>query len=162
MMQNKKTVELICVIYIFILLIMSIPIREYFMGGLFTYSNISIIEYFKYNINIFPFRTICNYIDMYVKGNVNVEYVIYNTLGNIVLFMPVGILLKLRDLTVIRIVFISMICALLMETLQIVTKCGSFDIDAVILRVGGAIIGFIITICFAYIIRRCIACVKNQ
>jgi glycopeptide antibiotics resistance protein len=99
-----------------------------------------------YHYNLIPFQTIKLYI-------VNRAYFdlgtwISNLFGNIVMFIPLGIIIPTLNNRFLKILlFLTAIIAILLavELLQMVMKVGSFDVDDVILNTIGAIIGFIFT-----------------
>lgn len=100
-------------------------------------------NYLKYNFNIIPFETITQY--LFRAPHIN--YAVYNIGGNILAFMPLGFLLpilfkKIRSFK--SIILSSLGVSFLIETIQIVTWLGSFDIDDLILNVLGGLIGFLI------------------
>ncbi len=104
-------------------------------------------EYLELNFNIIPFATINNYILALKNNNLTNSTFIYNIFGNILAFAPLAFFLprlfksmdkwyKFFILTSIFIIFI--------ETMQMITMSGSFDIDDYILNILGAIILYII------------------
>ena len=92
--------------------------------------------------------TIHNYFSVVKQGPENPYFVhcVINLLGNVLLFIPAGWLLP-KVFPYQRNVFRFMVtCAgliLLVETLQLFTLLGSFDIDDVILNLCGMLAGFI-------------------
>ena len=96
-------------------------------------------------INLIPFKTVYEYIDKIINNRINVDTVIANLVGNIILFLPMGAFLpclfqKLRPfkktiLTVLVIVFV-------IESTEILFAMGSFDIDDFIFNLSGAMIGY--------------------
>lgn len=101
----------------------------------------------RLNTNLTPLLTIRNYIFV-IRKNTNPELVrhcIINLGGNIFLFIPAGYLLP-RIFPKQRNFFLFLItCAvsiLLVETAQLFSLLGSFDIDDLILNLAGMVIGF--------------------
>lgn len=97
------------------------------------------------NYNFIPFKTIYLYIMYYDKFNLSTWLI--NLLGNIVVFIPFGILLPLLNMQLTKIfkflmTFITGI--LILEILQITFEVGSFDIDDIILNSIGGLIGLAI------------------
>ena len=78
-------------------------------------------------------------------GSLNIGIPIRNLLGNLIMFLPMGIYLpyyikkinKVGGFTILMIILLFII-----EVIQVVTKRGSFDIDDFILNMLGALIGF--------------------
>jgi glycopeptide antibiotics resistance protein len=103
------------------------------------------ITVWEKNANIIPFRTIFNYIVGFEHYNFNI--IIDNTLGNVLIFFPLGIFLPIlfkRYTTFNRAVTVSLITSFIIEALQLILRIGQFDIDDVILNGIGSIIGFLV------------------
>ncbi|MBS4220228.1 VanZ family protein [Bacillus sp. FJAT-49711] len=101
------------------------------------------IEFLKQNSNIVPFKNTIEYITG--SERFNMDIIINNTLGNILIFLPLGILLPLlfkRYSRFLKVIVASIVISFTIETLQIVLKLGQFDIDDVILNTIGSILGF--------------------
>jgi glycopeptide antibiotics resistance protein len=99
-------------------------------------------EEFRYNIT--PFSTIKNYFTYY--DHFPFEIWLMNIAGNIGVFVPFGILIpllypKLRNVFFFTFTFLLGITCL--ETLQLISKLGSFDVDDIILNTCGAVIGLL-------------------
>ena len=108
------------------------------------------------NINFTPFHTIKNYYYVVEQGvsHPYFTHCLINLLGNILLFVPAGWLLpgvfhKQRNF--FRFIFTCTGLILLVEVLQLVTLLGSFDIDDLILNLGGMALGWI---CFMLFSRK--------
>ena len=95
--------------------------------------------------NFIPLNTIKLYINGY--GLINQNIIIDNILGNILLFIPIGLLPMLSKSSKGRAfsVFIGgLILSLLFEVLQYISGMGVCDIDDIILNTFGVLIGIII------------------
>ena len=98
------------------------------------------------NINLVPFRTIGGYMDRLYNsaGKLNHQAVI-NLGGNVIMFIPLGFLLpfvsdrakKLKNCFVMTFVLL-----MLVETVQLSTLLGSFDIDDLLLNMIGIFMGW--------------------
>ena len=104
--------------------------------------------YLQWFVNFHPFRSIYEvYIRGFVKGYVNVGYMLLNLLGNICAFMPFSFFLPLFFKTQ-RHWFVFLPTMLLVvstvEALQFCFMVGSCDVDDLILNVGGALLLFAI------------------
>ena len=105
------------------------------------------IEYAFYSVNLVPFSTIMSYINAIANNTMNIDIPVKNLLGNLLLFLPMGIYLpcilkKLRSFkSTMLCIFILLVGV---ELIQFVTMRGAFDIDDLILNMLGALIGFII------------------
>jgi len=97
----------------------------------------------NYMYNITPFATIKNYFTYF--DHFNVTTWIINIFGNIGVFVPFGLLLPIyypRMQNFFLFTFLFLIGITILETIQVSTRRGSFDVDDVILNTTGALIGF--------------------
>lgn len=99
----------------------------------------------RLTVNWVPFRTISNYMSSYARGFTSRNVVIDNIIGNVVIFIPTGILMPLlfkglrRILPFTGIIFLTVCCV---EVFQFISGTGSFDVDDIILNVFGALLGW--------------------
>lgn len=139
----KKVLNIaVKVSFVFYFLVLCIIL---FLGQRGHFSNLSIWEYALMRMNIIPFKTITEYISAIFTGSMNLDIPIKNLLGNLILFLPMGIYLPLffKKSRKFLSFFIMMIIILLaVEIIQLFTGRGSFDIDDLILNLSGAFIGF--------------------
>ena len=94
-------------------------------------------------INLVPFKSTIRYLTEF--DSYNLDIVLMNTLGNVIIFIPFGFLLPLlfkqiNNVKMASKIFIKFI--LLIELLQLITFTGVFDIDDIILNMLGALIGY--------------------
>ena len=92
--------------------------------------------------NFIPFHTI----QLYLKTNLRAEYSIENLLGNIIIFIPLGLLTPLlfKGARSFRKVFgISFLISFILETIQLLAVLGRFDVDDVILNTAGGVLGYL-------------------
>ena len=113
---------------------------EYTLGelGLFDYST------WRGTTNFVPFETIMRYINYAQYFNMNL--IIVNLLGNLLIFTPMGFLLPLlarRFRRVWPILFVGFFSSLAVETIQFIFRVGSSDIDDLILNTVGAWLGYL-------------------
>lgn len=109
------------------------------------YSNYT--EQLKLRLNLVPFRTVMLYLRVAFKQDSIINFATINLLGNVIMFVPMGIFLpsmfkskrNILNFIVTVIVMISMV-----EVIQLFTLLGSCDIDDLILNVVGATIGFLL------------------
>lgn len=95
-----------------------------------------------FSYNLVPFRTINNYIEHY--SYFNFETWFKNLFGNVAMFVPIGIfapLLSRKLRKVIPFFFFTILLLLGIETVQLVARVGSFDVDDIMLNFAGAAIG---------------------
>ncbi|AIM17189.1 antibiotic resistance protein VanZ [Bacillus sp. X1(2014)] len=103
------------------------------------------LEFLKFNMNIIPFKNTIKYITG--SNHFNLDIIINNTLGNILIFLPLGLFLPLlfkRFSRVSKVMVTSIVISFSIETIQLVLKIGQFDIDDVILNTIGSIFGFLL------------------
>lgn len=100
------------------------------------------------NMNLVPLLTIKNYWYVVCHGSdpALIRHCIINLAGNVLLFIPLGYWLvriwpKFRNFFLFLATCAGLI--LLVETLQLFTLLGSFDIDDVILNLAGMILGYL-------------------
>lgn len=95
----------------------------------------------KRELNIVPFKTIYHYITLLSADDIKLRIQAkINLLGNIGLFLPLGIFLsfsKNSKQTTIRVLLFSLVA----EIIQLILNLGTFDIDDIILNTIGGFIG---------------------
>jgi glycopeptide antibiotics resistance protein len=94
--------------------------------------------------NLFPFRTIYHYLTHRDQYNFDIWF--NNTFGNVFLFIPLGMLLPILFRSCqskVNALGISTAIAVVIELIQLITRSGIADVDSVILRVMGSLIGLI-------------------
>lgn len=93
-----------------------------------------------YMYNIQPFLTIRHFLQI---DRFNTSTWVINLIGNIGVFIPFGILIPLIVKGRLVRSLVYFLCGILvLETLQLVTRRGSFDIDDFILNSIGFLIGY--------------------
>ncbi len=93
--------------------------------------------------NLIPLRTVSLYFDM--NNGLSLISRFVNLLGNVVVFIPFGILIplaKTRPISWKRISLYAVPCILLLEFLQMLLHVGSFDIDDLLLNMLGIWTGY--------------------
>jgi glycopeptide antibiotics resistance protein len=115
---------------------------------IFLFKYVSPLELFSpdriYNrsVDVIPFYTIYSYL----SGDVNPIIVMTNILGNIILFMPLGVYLQLlkKDKRISISMGIVFLISLLVEMFQFIFGIGATDIDDIILNSLGGLIGILV------------------
>lgn len=105
----------------------------------------SILQYLSLQSNFVPFRTIGEYLAALRNGSMNRSIPIQNLLGNLLLFLPMGVYLPLlfAGMRSFRRTIVTILGVLMgIELLQMFTRLGSFDIDDLILNMAGAMLGY--------------------
>lgn len=111
-------------------------------------SNLINIKYVSADkMNFIPFKTISYYISKHNQHYITTREFLTNTLGNVVIFAPLGLFLpvlfkKLHKIGWFALTYIS-IC-IISELLQWFTLNGSFDVDDIILQIIGGMVVYTI------------------
>ena len=93
------------------------------------------------NYNLTPFRSMSTQIEYITQW-----WALKNLLGNIIPFIPFGVLLPItykKFSSVISVFFIGFASILFIEIFQFFTKLGSFDVDDIILNMIGIVCGYL-------------------
>ena len=96
------------------------------------------------NINLIPFTTIIRYCKYY--NIFTFKFWFLNIFGNIILFIPFGILTPLirnKPTSIYKMIFITFLVCFTVEFCQNFFKVGQFDIDDIMLNTLGSIIGYL-------------------
>lgn len=99
-------------------------------------------------LNLRPFATIDRYVLAIRAGQV-LEIAYLNLLGNVVLFMPMGVLLPFGWKMFQRPWRFFLLMTMLLpavEALQLILRCGCCDVDDVILNLFGAVLAYAIAL----------------
>lgn len=102
--------------------------------------------YIKQSVNLVPFKTIINYIKEF-NSMYSTRQIMFNLLGNICALMPMALFLPLlfKKQSKFKNFIITMIIIILgIESLQLITTSGRFDIDDLILNLFGAAIMYLL------------------
>lgn len=118
-----------------------------------TYAYIFLIVFLRkpntyYELNLTLGNGILSYTDYLISSFKNDFWMVYNFVGNVVFFVPLVFILNafFPKLKSYQVFLISCIVPYLVEGYQYIFKCGSVDIDDIVLNTGGIIIGIIILI----------------
>jgi glycopeptide antibiotics resistance protein len=139
-LSPNKYIKVILLFYI----VMLITISFWGIGTSFSRMNAG---YSDVSHNIVPFKSIINYLLNFEHYNFNTWF--YNTFGNLLLFLPLGILISLVFVNVKhlnQVMYISLFVSFSVEIIQYATILGVFDVDDIILNTLGSIIGFLILV----------------
>ncbi len=136
---------------LYLIMLLNLTLFDQYFGrqsmNFISNNTITIKDYLNNNFNIIPFATINNYILALKNNNLSNLNFIYNIFGNLLAFAPLALFLprlfnsmdKWYKFFIITSIFIFFI-----ETMQMVTMSGSFDIDDYILNITGSIITYCI------------------
>lgn len=103
-------------------------------------------------INVVPFKTITSYFINYQYFGM--KLLVINLLGNIVVFMPFGLLLAAltkAKYKFFEVLYYSVMLSTAIEAIQNLTKVGVFDVDDILLNTLGGVLGYLI---YKYIFQR--------
>lgn len=114
--------------------------------GEYTFGELGLFDYSSWRVttNFMPFETIMRYIHYSQYFNMNL--IVVNLLGNLLIFTPMGFLLPMlskRFRRGWRILLIGFFSSLAVETVQFIFTVGSADIDDLILNTAGEGMGYI-------------------
>ena len=130
---------------------------------IFYKSQLGSIDYhyeFNHNLTLWQNYIIANFTPL--KGITNVlkesgkpEFIIQNLGGNILVFMPLGILVPLlfpKTWSFKRIVLTGFLTSLLFEIIQLFAIMGCFDVDDILLNTIGTALGYLVLLAvFRYV-----------
>ena len=97
-----------------------------------------------YHYNLTPFREIRRFI--VYRRTLGWFAVLSNLLGNVLAFVPFGVILPMltpKCRNFFHIVLRGVDFSLFVETIQLISKVGSFDVDDLILNTLGAALGYL-------------------
>lgn len=101
----------------------------------------------EYRYNLTPFAEIERFWEM--RNSYGWHITLINLLGNVICFMPFGFLVPTISKTkvlnnVLSVTILAMAFSMLIETAQLITKVGAFDVDDIILNTLGGFLGYVI------------------
>ena len=99
----------------------------------------------SYSYNLVPFKEIRRF--WVYRDVAGLKSFLLNVIGNIVGFVPAGFFLPIvsrRSKKWYNTFLICFLFSLSVETVQLVFKVGSFDVDDIMLNVTGAVLGYIL------------------
>jgi glycopeptide antibiotics resistance protein len=102
--------------------------------------------------NLVPFHTI----KLFSSKRVTTEYSRQNIGGNIIGFIPLGILLPIVFSVLTnawKVSFVVLGISLLFEATQLFTGVGVFDVDDLILNTTGGLIGYLLYVAGRYLVK---------
>lgn len=107
----------------------------------------SYAEALRMNLNLVPFKTIRDFLDIiaHVDSRYLTAFALANLIGNVLLFVPFGMLLPALWPAMRKLRHFLPACVLIMaavEAVQLFTLLGSCDIDDIILNLAGELLGF--------------------
>ena len=94
-------------------------------------------------VSLTPFKTILNY---FSDANVNIWIALMNVVGNIIIFIPMGLYLQIfnKNKKIINSAALIFAVSLCVEVIQYILEIGRTDIDDIILNTLGGFVGILI------------------
>lgn len=141
MTKTEKKVRVFGRIFFVLYMVLAL----YFMFFSETLDRTRVSDEYRYNLTLF--KEINRFWNMrYTYGW---HITIVNLLGNVVCFMPFGFLLptisrKRVFKNVISVTFFAMLFSAGIETAQLITKVGAFDVDDIFLNTLGGFAGYVV------------------
>ena len=115
-------------------------------------SRTGVVEEYRYNLVLFKeIKRFWQY-----REQLGWYAMFTNLFGNVIIFMPFGFFLPMASKyrSFFAAVFYSFTLSLCVETFQLLTKVGSFDVDDLLLNTIGGVAGYIIFVICAAVRRR--------
>lgn len=125
-----------------VLFILYVGFLIYFLFLAEWYGRTEISEEYRYNLELFKeIRRFITY-----REQLGTFVVAANLLGNILIFVPYGFFVSMAGRTrgFFKTFFFSMFLSLAVETVQLITRVGSFDVDDILLNTVGGVLGYIV------------------
>lgn len=132
--------------YVFVLFIfyISFVLFDSFVGVSIFFTERLQGNYIGVSHNFIPFTTIGTY--LFNIDNYNFDTWFYNTLGNVLLFLPIGVFLSFRFPKISKVwsIITILLFSLVIEIIQYITQLGVLDVDDILLNTFGGFLGFLI------------------
>lgn len=135
-----------------ILFILYIIFIVYFLLFSDLYGRTGVREEYQYNLVLFKeIRRFWQY-----REQLGMYAMFTNLFGNVLIFMPFGFFMPMasRYRSFFSTLFYSFGLSFCVETFQLLTKVGSFDVDDLLLNTIGGVVGYIIFVMCAAIRRK--------
>lgn len=155
-LKNRKKFRIIGKI-LFVLYIIFII---YFLIFSDWYGRTGTMEEYHYNLVLFrEIKRFWNY-----REEVGLFVMFTNLFGNVIIFIPFGFFMPMASKyrSIFSAVFYSFGLSLCVETFQLITKVGSFDVDDLLLNTVGGLVGYIIFVMGEALRRRHVKKKRNQ
>lgn len=120
----------------------------------------------EYKMELMPFKTIIDFFNVGYDGHG--RYILRDVLVNIGLLMPVGFVLGFHstwfknDVCTRKTILIGFLTSLSIETLQLLSKTGTFEVDDLIYNTLGCAIGYLIICIGILFVRVCNQRIKTE
>ena len=114
-----------------------------------------VMEERSYSYNLEPFKEINRF--WVHRETLGIRAVLLNLVGNVLGFVPFGAILPVinsQSRSFFKILLLSFEFSFIVESIQLVFKVGSFDVDDILLNTLGGILGYLIFVICNRIRRR--------
>lgn len=142
---DNKTLLVAVFLLAYIAILLKLIVFKYPPGMIFDVTS-------SYYGNYIPFKTILPYL----SGEPSWTIAILNLAGNIVPFLPLGLIAPFlyRPLTWKHVLAVSIFFAVAIEGVQMIFRMGIFDVDDILLNVLGITLGYVLFVVCLHITRR--------
>lgn len=143
-----------------ILFILYILFIVYFLIFSDWYGRTGTMDEYHYNLVLFrEIKRFWNY-----REEVGLFAMFTNLFGNVIIFIPFGFFMPMASKyrSIFSTVFYSFGLSLCVETFQLITKVGSFDVDDLLLNTVGGLVGYLIFVLGEALRRRHVKKKRNQ
>ena len=132
-----------------VLFVLYIGFIIYFLLFSDLYGRTGVMEEYRYNLVLFKeIKRFWQY-----REQLGWYAMFTNLFGNVIIFMPFGFFLPMASKyrSFFAAVFYSFTLSLCVETFQLLTKVGSFDVDDLLLNTIGGVAGYIISVSYTHL-----------
>jgi len=145
--NSKREIVIKVCLFIYILVLLKLIVFKYPSYLMMDFLRQWHIPDWQVNVNLLPLTTIKNYLRAWSLGSLNTNIMVCNLLGNILIFIPFGFLLPVTEVkysSFKRLMVSTVFFVLTIETFQLITNLGRFDVDDIILNVLGMTLGYLL------------------
>ncbi len=138
----KRTVKIL--LYVFFVIYCLALVKFLLLEG--RYHTENSIEFYIRRSNFIPFKTVWDYIVKLSENRIELDIVIRNLAGNLIVLFPMGCFLPCMFKKFQNIGTAIALCfgiVLFVELLQMILRIGFLDVDDFILNLGGAALGYL-------------------
>lgn len=117
------------------------------------YGRTHISDTYRYNLK--PFREIIRFLRY--REVVGIEAFILNLWGNVLVFAPFGCFVPMlisKCRSGFKMIQLTFALSLFVETIQLISRVGSFDVDDLILNTLGGLLGYMVFKIFYILVRQ--------
>ena len=138
----KKAVKIL--LYICFVIYCLALVKFLLLDGRHVHTEATVREFFSRS-NLIPFKTVYDYIVRLQNDSINVDIVVKNLIGNLIVLFPMGCFLPCMFASFRKFWKVLALCfgiVLFVELLQLLLRMGSLDVDDFIFNLSGACLGY--------------------